>query len=310
MEKVTFGWTPMSVEQEGKTTQELLDLVCKNLDRLRDQYDVIWFPDHLMGGSDDPKEVVLEGWTMITYLAAKYPNYKFGPMVMCQSYRNPALLAKMAATLQLLTDGRLILGIGAGWLENEYAAYGYEYPNARDRIEQLSESIDIIRKLWTEEKTTYEGRHYQIYDAYCEPKPHIRPPILVGGTGVKYTLRVVAEKADWWNIVMEDVEASAHKCTVLRKHCDDVGRDYESIVKTWAGPIALGRTEDEAIRIARTSPGYEAGWLKLVGPPSKIIDMLNEYTNLGIEHFVLPFVDFPSSDGAVLFAEEVAPHIG
>jgi alkanesulfonate monooxygenase SsuD/methylene tetrahydromethanopterin reductase-like flavin-dependent oxidoreductase (luciferase family) len=153
-----------------------------------------WVSDHLMKEDSD----ILEGRTAIAVLAGEFPRYVFGNLVLGQSYRNPGLLGKMAATFQYLTDGRLILGIGAGWQGDEYLAYGFPFPSAGTRIERLGEAIDVLRALWTQSPASYEDRHYQLHDAYCEPRPQPAIPILVGGYRPKL-MRLTAAKADVWH---------------------------------------------------------------------------------------------------------------
>src|SRR5689334_20739441 len=153
----------------------------------------LWLSDHLQ----KDEAPVLEAWTTLSYIAALAPSYRVGTMVLGQSYRNPALLAKMAATLQSLTEGRLVLGIGAGWQEDEYVAYDYSFPRAGERIEQLSEAVDLIRTMWSRAPANYQGKYYAVRDAFCEPRPDPPPPIVIGGQGAK-VMRVVAAKADAW----------------------------------------------------------------------------------------------------------------
>ena len=147
-----------------------------------------------------------KSWTLITYLMATYPKMSFCPSVLNQAYRSPALVAKMAAVLQLLSGGRLILGIGAGWKENEQRAYGYDFPPHKVRLDQLEESVQIIRKMWTEDAPTFQGKYYSIKNAYCSPRPDPVPPLLIGGFGPKRTLKIVAKYADWCNINGSDLD--------------------------------------------------------------------------------------------------------
>jgi alkanesulfonate monooxygenase SsuD/methylene tetrahydromethanopterin reductase-like flavin-dependent oxidoreductase (luciferase family) len=248
-----------------------------------------------------------ECWTTISCLAGAFPKLQFGSIVLCQSYRNPALLAKMAATLQVLTGGRLILGIGAGWKEDEYRAYGYDFPKDSVRIAQLAEAVQIIRRMWTETPpTSFEGQYYRIKDATCEPRPDPPPPIMIGGGGERLLLRVVAEQADWWNYPGGSVELYAHKLDVLRGHCRAVGRDYDEILKTWACElVAIAETEAEAKRMAEGSPFR--GDSDIVGTPEQVADQLRRFTDLGVEHFILRFANFPDPAGAELFADTVIP---
>jgi alkanesulfonate monooxygenase SsuD/methylene tetrahydromethanopterin reductase-like flavin-dependent oxidoreductase (luciferase family) len=160
----------LAAPSAGRLPSDRLDYYLETLREGEGAFVAAWFSDHLQKA--DP---VLEGWTTLTYLAALAPTYRFGNMVLGQGYRNPALLAKMAATLQVLSGGRFVLGIGAGWQEDEYLAYDYPFPSAGTRIEQLGEAIDIIRALWTTDPTTYEGKHYRVHAAHCQPQPDPDP---------------------------------------------------------------------------------------------------------------------------------------
>ena len=199
--------------------------------------DSLWMTDHFVW-DDLP---TYEAWTVITYLATRYTHLDVGPIVLGQSYRNPAMLAKMAATLQQLTDGRFIMGIGAGWKEDEYHAYGYPYPRAGIRLEQLEDTLEILIRLWLEPgKVSYEGIHYSIEDAYCEPKPDPVPPILVGGGGNK-TMRLAARYADIWNMPDTPVEVFAERVAILHEHCESQNRDPQSLELSWVWAFSRGR---------------------------------------------------------------------
>jgi alkanesulfonate monooxygenase SsuD/methylene tetrahydromethanopterin reductase-like flavin-dependent oxidoreductase (luciferase family) len=243
----------------------------------------------------------------MAYLAGVYPRLKFGATVLCQSYRNPALLAKTMANLQLLCGGRLLFGIGAGWLEREYAAYGYEFPEPAVRIAQLDETVEIVKRMWTQPRATFHGKHYRIEEAICEPKPDPIPPILIGGGGEKLTLRVVAKHADWWNFPGGTRENYARKLEVLRRHCDAVGTDYAAIRKTWSPDgIAVARTEAEARRIGEASP-YASN--PVVGTPDQVAEQLRAWVEIGVTYFIVRLLDFPRSEGIELFAHEVMPRL-
>ncbi len=275
------------------------------LEAIRGKFDSVWVPDHFhppIEGSSNEVDV-LECMTTIAYLAGIFPDFDFGSIVLGQSYRNPALLAKMGATLQSLTGGRFILGIGAGWKEDEYLAYRYDFPKASVRIAQLEETVQIIQKMWTETPASFEGTYYHIRDAYCEPKPTPRPPIMIGGGGEQLTLRVVAKWADWWNYISGDQDTYAHKLAILRTHCENVGRNYDEIVKTWAQVVVLTETEAEAERIAVDSP------MAMVGTPPQIVEQLQPFVEMGIEHFMFLFGDFPDTTGLSMFSEEVIPKL-
>jgi luciferase-like monooxygenase len=183
-------------------------------------FTTLWIQDHLQKGT----QVLLESWTTLSYIAAQFPRFTYGHLVDCQSFRNPALLAKMGATLQHLTGGRFIMGLGAGWLEEEYRAYGYDFPSPGVRVEQLAETIEILRAMWTASPATYAGRHYRVDQAYCEPRPDPRIPILVGSAG-KRAMEVAARLADAWTWSGAFEERFKPLCEQLWRNCETVGRD-------------------------------------------------------------------------------------
>ena len=187
-------------------------------------FDSAWIVDHLM--FDDT--AVLEAFTTLSYFAGLHPQLKFGHAVLCQSFRNPALMAKMAANLQFLSDGRFILGVGAGWHEAEYRAYGYDFPSDGVRVEQLGEALQIIRALWTEEKASFSGTHYRIHEAYLEPKPELLPPIMLGAFRPKM-LRLTAKYADWWNVSSTSSKDYRLMVEEFERACEAVGRDSATV---------------------------------------------------------------------------------
>jgi alkanesulfonate monooxygenase SsuD/methylene tetrahydromethanopterin reductase-like flavin-dependent oxidoreductase (luciferase family) len=306
-----FGWHMPAFPTDGSRRSVFIDQMATTLDRIQDSFSSAWADDHLhpWASFQAADTDALECMTTISYLAGAFPQLEFGSLVLCQSYRNPALLAKMAATLQLLTRGRFIFGIGAGWLEEEYLAYGYHFPRPAVRIAQLDEALQIVRKLWTETPATFEGTYYHIKDAYCEPKPDPVPPIMIGGQGEQLTLRVVAKHADWWNMPGGNADTIAHKLKVLRSHCEAVGRDYDEIVKSWSLElVAIAETEQEAQRLAETSPFNSPN--AIVGTPAQVTEQLQVYVDLGLEYFMVRLADFPNTTGIELFAEAVVPQFG
>ncbi|MFC1996242.1 LLM class flavin-dependent oxidoreductase [Chloroflexota bacterium] len=276
---------------------------------LEGQYDSAWLADHFVPWhtETDPIADTLEAWTGLSYLAGKFKHYAFGTIVLSQSYRNPALLAKMAATFQLMSGGRLILAIGAGWKEDEYLAYGYDFPSTPTRIHQMGEAVQIIRQMWTQPKSTFHGKFYQVEDAICEPKPDPLPPIMIGGGGKKITLRYVAQFADWWNFPGGTSEFYAELLEALKGHCQDVGRDYNEIVKTWAVEcVSVAETHAAALELAQVSPLYDPD-TAIVGTPDEVEEQLRRFTDLGVEHFIFRLPDFPRTNTAEMFAREVVP---
>lgn len=255
----------------------------------------MWVSDHLQ----KKDAAVAEGWTTLTYLAALEPSYRVGHLVLSQSYRNPALLAKMSATLQMLTGGRFVLGLGAGWQEDEYRAYDFPFPSAGERIEQLGEAIDVIRALWSESPARYEGRHYRVEQAYCEPRPDPRPPILIGGQGHK-VMRVVAEKADAWHWD-GPIELYQPPYDRLTAHCDTIGRDISEI-RLLAG-IEVYFPRDAADFPRPYWSGYENFMTTPFGPtPADAIAMMQPLIELGVTEFTVNFWD---ADSARSFVDNV-----
>lgn len=309
MRELKFGWHMPSFPVDGSSGPAFIDQIRHTLDRIQPHFDSVWVDDHLMPwaewqSNDTP---YLECLTTIAYFAAAYPGLKFGATVLCQSYRNPGLLAKMAANLQLLTGGRFLLGIGAGWMEEEYQAYNFDFPKAPVRIAQLEEAVQIVRKLWTESPASFEGSYYRIQNAYCEPRPDPVPPLLIGGGGEQLTLRVVARYADRWNISGGSYGNYAHKLEVLRQHCAAVGRDYDEIVKTWsAEAVAVAETEAEAGRIAAASPYNEDS---ITGTPDQVAEQLQAFVDLGVRYLIVRLLDFPNTQGIEMFAREVMPRL-
>lgn len=257
-------------------------------------FTTIWVEDHLQWDADD----TLESLTTLSYLAAEHPTFRVGNLVLCQSYRNPALVAKMMANLHFLSGGRCILGLGAGWKNDEYQAYGYRVPSTVERCEQLEEAILIIRSMWTSQPATFKGKHYQITNAYCIPQPSPSIPILVGGGGERFTLPIAARYADWWNYNACPIEEYKRKVTLLREHCRRIGRNPDEIKLTYSGTIGIS---DDASQILNSSAKKHV----ITGNTQAVIQELERYCVLGVTHFMLRFSNFASLER---FVSKVAPH--
>lgn len=309
MSNLKFGWHIHSFPVDGSSGPTFLSQIRHALDLVEPHFDSAWFDDHVMPwapwqSNDTP---YLECTTTIAYLAALYPSLQFGSSVICQSYRNPALLGKMVANLQLLTGGRFLFGIGAGWMVEEYEAYDFDYPKASVRITQLEETVELIKRLWTESPASYEGKYCRMENAYCEPQPDPIPPILIGGGGEQLMLRVVAKHADMWNFSGGTLENYAHKLAVLKDHCEAVGRGYDEITKTWScQSIAVADTEVDARRITDSSP-YDNN--TILGTPAQVSEQLLPFIDLGVEHLIVRLIDFPKTRGIELFINEVMPRL-
>jgi len=303
---IEFGWTipTGSARMPGRGLDAYLPHLQRVIETIRADLHSLWLPDHFMDGQSD----VLEALTTLSFLAGSFPGLHLGTIVLGQSYRNPALLAKMAATLQVLSGGRFILGLGAGWKEDEYHAYGYDFPPLPVRMAQMTEAIQICRAMWdpAQPEASFAGEHYQISNAVCNPKPPAPPPIMIGGGGEKRTLRIVAEHADWWNLVGVTPQTYAHKIGVLERHCAAIGRDPASIRKTWMGVVSIARTHAQA---QAQMAGYPI-WPEdtpLLGAPHEVAAQIQAFIALGVDLFQLAFVDEPEGAGMELFLAEVLP---
>jgi len=275
------------------------------LDKTVAPFDSLWMPDHVQYNGHP----VAEGWTLLTWALARYPDKVCGHEVLCNSFRNPALLAKMAATAQALSGGRVILGIGAGWNEEEYHAYGWPYPAHKVRIAQLAESIELIRGMWAGAPAEYRGEHYAISGAYCEPRPDPVPPVMVGGSGEKFLLRVVARHADWWNYVWKGREAYAHKQEVLKVHCREVGRDYDQIQQVVRVGILIAENDREVERVKAAPWIRPLADMQLVGTPGPVTEALQGIIRQGADRLTVNFADVPRPEATWLFAASVLAHL-
>lgn len=273
---------------------EIVDYNRRCIEKLSPAFTTLWLEDHLQwkDGADN-----LECFSTLAYLAAAYPRFKVGSMVLAQSYRNPALLGKMAATLQMLSGGRVILGLGAGWKEDEYIAYGYPFPSTKVRLDQLEEAAQLLRTFWSTQPASFEGRYYQIREAYCSPLPSPPIPLLIGGGGEQRTLAIVARYADWWNFNSCPVEAYAHKLAILKQHCERIGRDPAQITLTYLGTVSAA--DDPAKVIRNPAKHYVAG------NAAEVISELEQFRALGVTHFLFRMPDLATVD---YFVERIAPH--
>ena len=275
-------------------------------------YDTAWVFDHFFPILTDPSGPCFEGWVSLAALMAENERIEAGVLVTGNTYRHPAVLAKMAATLDHTSNGRMILGIGAAWFELEHTAYGIPFYTTGERIRRLDEAVEIIKRLWSERQVTFEGRYYQLKDAYCEPKPVRRPPIMIGGSGEKLMLRVVAKHADQWN-TFGTPELFRHKIGVLGEHCSAVGRNIDEIEVSWAGmglvtdskevkeQMVRGMAEAFGRPVEEVEPGL------LVGEAGLVRDRIHKLIEAGVTHFILIANSPYNLDSIRRFAEEVMP---
>jgi alkanesulfonate monooxygenase SsuD/methylene tetrahydromethanopterin reductase-like flavin-dependent oxidoreductase (luciferase family) len=286
-----FGWfMPAGADPDNPTVPLLLAQAPAVLPVVAEHFDSIWVPDHFYAFRD-PNDAWLECWTVMTWLLTRFPQIKVGPIVLGVGYRPPALLAKMAATLQVLSAGRFIMGIGAGWRGPEYTAYGYPFPPARVRIAQLEEAVQILRLMWTQAAPAFHGQHFQLEQAYCEPRPTPAPPIMIGGGGEQRMLPLVGRLADLWDryhggaLETIDREDYAHKLAIVRQAATAAGRDPAAITQSYT--IENGQLP--------ASPEDSAAWVTHLRP---LID-------LGVRQFILGFGQVTDPAAVRRFADEV-----
>jgi alkanesulfonate monooxygenase SsuD/methylene tetrahydromethanopterin reductase-like flavin-dependent oxidoreductase (luciferase family) len=300
MKPLVFGWILPSGPGPAIGRATYVQSVERGLALIQGHFDSAWMVDHLQFEQAD----LLEGWTALTYFAARTPGLFFGHTVLCQSYRNPALLAKMASTLQYLSAGRYILGLGAGWLEREYQAYNYPFPSGEIRVGQLEETVQIIKALWEQGPATFQGHYYLVTNAYCMPHPDPHPPLLIGAHSPRM-LRLVARYADWWDVSLLTPEEYRACVSSIEQACVEVGRDPSTLRRSfWFGLCSCARTEEQAITQAGRRYGKEPG---LIGTPQQIVKQMQPYIELGVERFEVGCCGFPDLSSLKLFISEVLP---
>jgi len=307
MSRIKFGLFAPQVGAPFNVLKERAQLA----DRLG--FHSIWFVDH-MWSRGRPDLDHLEAWTLMSAIAAVTERLGIGTLVLCNSYRNPALLAKMASSLDQISSGRFLLGLGAGWMDEEYHAYGYPFPAVRVRIEQLEEALAIIKLLFKEPRASFQGKYYAVSDAVNNPKPlqQPHPPILIGGAGEKRLLRLVAEHADIWNCPNNAALELEHKLEVLKQHCAAFGRDPATIEVSEQTIVVLGRTEADLrskLQFAKRALGaiFDIDKTALRGTPDQLIEAIQARSRQGVTFFTMMFGDLNQPETLELFAEKVAP---
>lgn len=330
MVKIRFGWAMPTFAgaygayfvvprwtRIGYSSLERTTLLCESLG-----FDSIWLCDHVISGVADE---IFECWTTLSALAAVTKRMRLGTLVLCNTFRHPAMMAKMAATLDVISGGRLDFGYGAGYTR-ENIHYGLPVvESAAQRIHMMEEGLEVISRMWAEKRPSYKGRYYEVKDAVCDPKPIQKPhpPVWIGGGGEKLLLRAVAKYADGWNW-LGSVATMARKMEALRKLCEETGRRYEGIAKSLDTQLLIGKTQDELKeklrKIEALNPGYALkGWGEpgegveafgkgnLYGSPEEVSARIWEYADTGVGLLTLWFLDYPSTDDMELFAEKVMP---
>jgi F420-dependent oxidoreductase-like protein len=291
---VPQGWILDLVDIEDPIEQfEAMSQVAKTAERLG--FDSVWLFDHFHTYHRPVLETTFECWTSTAALARDTSRIRVGQMVTCNGYRNPALLAKMASTVDVLSHGRLDFGIGAGWYQHEFDAYGYTFPPVAERLRMLEESLQVIRAMWTEPYASFAGEHYRIAGAINEPKgvqqPH--PPIWVGGSGERVTLRLAAQYGDATNFGghLDDLDWYRHKFGVIRGHCNAIGRDADELIRSSDVETTLVRPGDDPELLTRryrrdqTLAEYRSH--AIVGGPQEIIDAYGRLIDAGVNYIIV-----------------------
>ncbi len=300
MSKIKFGVTiNAAADMLYRSDYDAIKKIAQDCERLG--YDTLWVMDHLMWGEYNEGSV-FEAWTLLTALALETQSIKLGPMVACNSFRSPTLTAKIASTFDIISKGRLIFGYGAGWKEIEYEAYGFPFPDPVTRVNQMREGITLIKKLWTEEKTSFHGEFYEAKEAICKPKPLQKPhpPIMIGGGGEKYTLKVAAEFGNIWNAWGVSIEDYKRKVNILKEYCDTLEKKISDIELSWTGNILIGKDEKHLNKLISkygTDISFRCTY-------NNCIDILQDYIDSGCTHFIFSLYSF--KDELETFMEEIA----
>lgn len=285
-------------------------------------YESVWVYDHFHTVPVPTQEVTYEAWTLMAALAASTETVRLGQMCTCNGYRPPAYLAKVAASIDAISNGRLEMGIGAGWYEHEYNGYGYPFPKPSIRIGELGEAVEIMKRMWTEDEARFEGKYYKLDGAICQPKPIQQPhiPFWIAGGGEKLTLNVAARYASYTNFG-QTLEEFAHKSEVLKGHCDSVGRDFESIVRSTNFNVVCEETEaavEDRIEWIKDKyrpyvpeerlEGLETMYRRFAGTPEQLIEKIKPWADAGVSYAIVYFYEAAhDTTGLELFAREVIP---
>jgi F420-dependent oxidoreductase-like protein len=267
---------------------------------------------HQISGVGNRQDPMLEGWTTISVLAGLTSRIKLGTLVTGIIYRHPSVLAKMGATLDVLSKGRLFMGIGAAWNQEESLSYSIPFPTTKERLLRLEEAIQIIRKMWTEEPAaTFNGKYYHINSAYCNPKPIQKPspPIMIGGSGERFTLKIIAKYADACNL-FGSTETVKRKLSILREHCKSVGRDYDSILKTKLGLIVIDNDKKMVEKrlhqiISNGIPEERVREFVVYGTPDDVLKQIELLEEVGIQYLIVDLEPYRELEALEVFGNSI-----
>jgi alkanesulfonate monooxygenase SsuD/methylene tetrahydromethanopterin reductase-like flavin-dependent oxidoreductase (luciferase family) len=282
--RVRFGWLSPCIGNQWSDHKPIVVEQAKHiLPTVNDHFDSMWVADHFWG-FDRKTDPFVEAWTSLTWLAAKFPDVQVCHHVLGHGYRPPALTAKMAATLQVFSEGRFMLGIGAGWRGEEYEAYGYDFPKPSVRYAQLEEVVEICRRMWTQDLPSFEGEYFSIHEAAAPPLPEVVPPVCIGANGERVGLPLAGRIADVWHNGGRDVTTWRRKLDIVHEAASAAGRD----------PSEIGT----AITIERPLPETDAA-------SAEFVDLIAEWRDAGVDHFVMDFGNPTSTEPILRFSEQV-----
>jgi len=309
-ESLRFGVTLPQIKRSWAEARE----AARTFDALG--FHSVWVCDHVLG-VPAPQLPILEAWTELAAVAALTERVELGTLVTPPFFRNPAVLAKQIATLDQISGGRAFPGFGAGWFAAEFESYGLPFPSTRERLRALDEALEILRGLWSQERTSFEGRHFRVKDALSEPKP-LRPPrILVGGGGERVLMGIAAKHADVWNNMAVFQGQLGRKVEALRRRCDEVGRDFATLEVSQQCTVVIAedeaRAKEQLAKAGRVYGGHMGAALAehgIWGTPERVIECIERHRTLGASFFVIEFFGRDTREPARLFAETVMRHYG
>ena len=277
-------------------------------------YDSLWVCDHLYG-PQSPQIPILEAWSLIAAVAAVTSKVEIGTLVTPAGMRNPAQLGKVIATIDNIAEGRIIPGLGAGWMPREFTDFDVPFLSTGARLTQLRETVELLKRMWSEPSVTYEGKYVKAENLVCEPKPVRMPPLLIGGSGEKVTLKIAAEHANIWNHQAARQSQLPEKIDVLKQRCVDVGRDFSEITVSQQCLVTIAPDEasagpmvDTAKKIFGGHMGDPTGPLAIAGSPQRVKEQIQKHIDLGCTMFLMEFFGRDTREPAQLFAETVLPH--
>jgi alkanesulfonate monooxygenase SsuD/methylene tetrahydromethanopterin reductase-like flavin-dependent oxidoreductase (luciferase family) len=276
-------------------------------------YDSLWVCDHLYG-PQSPQIPILEAWSLLAGLAAATEKVELGTLVTPAGKRNAAHLGKVIATVDNIAGGRVIPGLGGGWMPREFTDFGVPFLSTRERLGQLRETVTVLKRMWSEPEVTFEGKYIQVENLVCEPKPVRSMPLLIGGGGEKVTMKLAAQEADIWNNQAVQQARLPHKIDVLKQHCADVGRPFEEITVSQQCLVTIAPDEESAGPMIATAKkifgghlGDPEGPLAIAGSPARVKEQIQKHIDLGCTMFLMEFFGRDTREPAALFAEQVLP---